>query len=307
MADDHTLYIITSNEFRTYFLRERMNETIAFVGSTLVGIEEPPAGNLWDEAFHGRVLKKIEEHRGRVGLCVRFAGHFRTCFGDRVAEGVQIGAMRDRPFPDKAEALKAAAGGDVDVQVWGFSHSKDLSTIWAVLSADKSVYQPSTIEEAKLEFEQRLLSAFAQAMIHDEAAAEGEGDWTRREHLSVISHDIMGQFNPLRLDLDTAVYREAEAARSDDQEFRNWAREKVGTLHAEVVELLPAKLKVAHAKLEQARELVSGEEQKAAWKNVAAKLDEMKPAELEGRLAEVQPKFRSWADELHGLLRKLTR
>lgn len=303
MPQSHTLFIVASEEFRTEYLKQRKNENIRLVNSTLVGIEESPRGDLWDQKFRDRVLSKIGEFKGHAALRVRLACHFASTFGLRKEVIAGPVHQRDCSFPSRADELRAEAGRrDLDVQVWGFSHELEWSVIWAALITVEKAIEPGAGEDAKHEFERRVLKAFEKSESEGRRGARAESDWERREHLSVIAHDIMGQFNPLWLDLNTAEYREEEAAGSDDPEYRAWALNKSRELRAGVVRLLPEKLAAARSGLALAAELVPGGEANAAWKSAAAKL-----TDAGEQPAAALSRFRQWKDELHGLLRELAR
>ncbi|HEV3470353.1 MAG TPA: hypothetical protein VG148_13590 [Pyrinomonadaceae bacterium] len=295
MPESHTLFIVVSNLFREAYLKGRRGENIPVAGSTIVGLEEPSQGKPWSNSFQSSVHEKIAAFRSRPGLRVRLAGHFRTCFGAEAARG-----ERDRPMPDKAEALKAAAGGDLDIQVWGFHHEEGWSRIWASLITVGKALDPAATDEQKREFEARLLSAFEQSGEEDVAAVRADRQWEEHEHLSVIAHDIMSQFTPLRLKLDTADERAAAAAASNDPEYRARAGKKAERLRAEVEGLLPEKMRRARALLDEAADLSPGGRENECWKRAAAMLGGEAPA-------ADREAFWRWAGELHDILKNLVR
>ena len=292
MPENHTLFIVASNEFLDRFLDDRRGEVIPLTTSTLIGLEEPVGKNPWGEKLQKSILKKIEEHRSRPGLRVIVAGHISTCFG---MEGAR--QERDRPMPDKAEALKASAGGDLEVQVWGFHHETDWSRIWAALVNVHEVIGVAATDEQKRAFEERLLDAFKRSGVEDTAALQSDQNWESHERLSVIAHNIMGRFNPLRLKLEAAAARAVAASATNDPESRETANKKVERLRSDVNGLLSERLKSARALLNEAAGLTRGGENNECWKRAAAKLDKPPSTDPEA--------FWKWMDELHDILKNL--
>jgi hypothetical protein len=302
MSESHTLFIVASDKFRQICLDDVTNQCIDLKSSTLVALKEPPEmTNPWASNLQRRILREIEGFVGRSNLRVRVAGHIGPCFGWRNEEpdAPRESIMRDRPLPDKEAMLKSVFGAELNVQVWGFHNDERWSRIWRALTTARDAVNDAATDDEKRNFEHRLLKAFEESQIEDETAKEVDSRWARYEHLSVIGHDILGLFNPLRIKLDTAAERDAAAAKSDDRQYREKSSEKAHRLRAEVRQLLPEKTSRARALLDEAAGILHRGKDDDRWKRAVAKLEIPPVISREG--------LWEWVGEMGDILKDLAR
>jgi hypothetical protein len=300
MPENLLLIIIASDEFRDIHLKDKKDEHTPLISSTLIALEEPMEGleNPWKDELQKLVIDEIRKFN--KSATVRVAGHIGPCFDGRKLETPTRveNVMHDRRLPDKEAMLKESLDADLDIQVWGFHHD-ERSGIWRALVNAGQVARYDVTDEEKRVIEARLIKAFEDAQAAASAAEESDRKRTQCEHLAVIAHDILRQFSPLRIKLDSAADREAAAVESGNLEYSERSRLKAETLREEVRKLLPEKLTRARAVLDEAVGITPKVKNNDWWKMASQKMASPPSVKRE--------EFCKWVDELSDILNHLVR
>lgn len=217
--------------------------------------EFPVSGEPWKGQLLDAVLKRVRGMEDLKSLEVRIAAHASTCFGEHPVKN----QMADQRFPEEEKLIQQSLGEELDLQVWAFHHNHRRSEIWAVVREARSVIA-SDDETCKLNFFQQLEATFQKLAATAAAAAPLEEAQRMWEELSVIRHQIIGVFDPMRLRLESAREKgPAEAA----------------IIKASVESSLDAKREQAQTVLKRAQRFAPGEASAKQISDLKAHLDKI--------------------------------
>jgi len=150
----------------------------------------------WENELKSVVLERIRALESWESTSIRIAGHLRTCFGDLG----DYGRYADQRFHDKERELQNELGCEIDIQIWGFHHEQEYSKLWKIVTTVIEIIKAKS-EPQTIEFFTKLDEAFGQHFEKREIREKSTRNWDR---LSVLRHEIVGLFGPLKMRLETA-------------------------------------------------------------------------------------------------------
>jgi hypothetical protein len=243
----HRLFIFISNRLREqdYLSLSDDDTDVLVIPEGLLSVKKEPAKRLppsdpWEADLKRIIADKIRSYEYWERSQIRIAGHLLTCFGVLP----DINWRKDRRFPEKEKGLHQELGLEIDIQIWGFHHEPELSKIWTVMREIKTVLRDPR-EAAKEEFLVALEKAFERSVVDFEGLSSRQEAREIWEKFSLLKHDIIGMFDPARINLETAREKDAAAAR---------------VMRDKVQASLSDKLTKAHNLLNQSEAMVTGEE-----------------------------------------------
>jgi hypothetical protein len=230
----HRLFIFISNRL----LREKKylsfpdDETdVLLIPEGLLSVRKEPAerkppSDPWEPELKRIIADKIRSYEHWNRSQIRVAGHLMTCFG--VLPDIKW--RKDRRFPEKEKDLHQELGHEIDLQIWGFHHEPELSGIWTVIREVKAVLGDPR-EETKAEFFVALEKAFERSAVDFETRSSLEETREIWEVFSLVKHQIVGLFDPDRINLETAREKDAAAARVIRDKVQASLEDKLAKAH----------------------------------------------------------------------------
>lgn len=202
----HRLFIFVSQTLRADYLNLGGDGVyVVSVPQGQLAVEQEPPQNdeppvdPWETELKNRIASIILGYPQWQQARIRVAGHLKPCFGSLA----NLDWQRDQRFPEKEQGLQTELGLKIDLQIWGFHHKKEWSEIWTVARQIKEYFNNPS-DQRKADFFVALEEAFERSTLALEARPTHTAERVRWEGLSVLRHEILGLFDPLRIRLETA-------------------------------------------------------------------------------------------------------
>jgi len=227
----HKLFILVSEDLREQLLLGDDIINVLVLPEGRMTAEKEPSDEdvqeLWERELKPLILARVRDNSDWKESTVRFAGHFRPCFGDMAHMG-----RNDQRFPQIEQGLVDALGQAIDIQIWGFHH-ENWSEIWKVASQVKTFLgDPGKEIQFLLDLEQ----AFLKAATQNEKISPSLEQNRIEERFAIARHEIMGLFVPLQMRLENARDMKEDSP-SEAHEIEASVNDSIGPLVKKAVRL----------------------------------------------------------------------